>query len=106
MQLVLLCKEEDFKLLGPEREATVFAPLLKDLKILENNGVFLGEAHGNRKGSVVFVLGDNLGSHMLGGFVESFSTVSHFCRYCLIPKTALDTGITSPRYYDMRNKKL
>ncbi|KAG1673613.1 Zinc finger protein ZXDC [Nymphon striatum] len=28
--------------------------------------------------------GDNLGSHCIGGFVENFSTVPNFCRYCLV----------------------
>lgn len=34
------------------------------------------------------MLGDNLGSHRIGGFLENFSTVTHFCRYCYITKNS------------------
>ena len=50
-----------------------------------------------------FVVGDNLGSHMLGGVVESFSAVSHCCRYCLIPKGDLTNGKISPMWHEPRN---
>ena len=100
MQLVVLCKEENFKMLGREAQDVVFGPLLNDLKKLES-GVAFEDTH-IVNGSLAFVLGDNLGSHMFGGFVESFSLVSHFCRYCLIPKVDLESGITSPRYYEAR----
>ena len=43
MQLVLLCKEEDFKMLGSEGPSTVFGPLIKDLQKLKVDGIFLGE---------------------------------------------------------------
>jgi hypothetical protein len=31
---------------------------------------------------VVAIIGDNLGSHGIGGFVENFSTCDYICRYC------------------------
>lgn len=33
---------------------------------------------------MVFIAGDNLGSHAVGGFMENFSSAIYFCRYCLI----------------------
>lgn len=38
------------------------------------------------KGSLVFITGDNLGSHELGGFIANFSTSEYLCRYCLITR--------------------
>ena len=64
--------------------------MLQDLLKLETEGVDLGGRWGVRKGSVVFILGDNLGSHIIiSGYVENFSNVSHWCRYCLFPKSDL-----------------
>ena len=80
MQLILLCKESDFKYFGQEK---IFAPLLRDLKYLEETGIDLGFAE-KIKASVVCITGDNLGSHCIGGFVENFSTAKYMCRYCLI----------------------
>jgi len=82
MQLVLLCRENDFKFFG---QNAVFTQLLRDLKDLETEGVLL------RNGSTVKVVvgaiaGDNLGSHCIGGFNENFSRSIFFCRYCLIDR--------------------
>ena len=81
MQLVMLC-EERFLEGNPN---AIFRPLLNDLKILEHSGLDLGF---DRKilGSVLCVLGDNLGSHWIGGFCTNFNA-SHFCRYCLVTKS-------------------
>lgn len=38
------------------------------------------------KGSLVFITGDNLGSHSLGGMTENFSRTQYFCRYCFISR--------------------
>jgi len=46
--------------------------LLTDLKSLHAEGVDLGPQYGIRKGTVVQVLGDNLGSHMLGVLLRIF----------------------------------
>ncbi|XP_076322160.1 uncharacterized protein LOC143231523 [Tachypleus tridentatus] len=100
-QLLLLCREEDFKTHGQEK---ILTPIMTDLLDLEANGVDLGR-FGNRKGSVAFVLGDNLGSHMIGGFVENFSSVSHNCRYCLISKDDLEGGNIFPWDFDLRTQE-
>ncbi|XP_053191212.1 uncharacterized protein LOC128375020 [Scomber japonicus] len=74
MQLVLLCREQDFKSFGQE---IVFSPLIKDLKELEDSGIVLNNGK-VIKGFVCAIAGDNLGSHCIGGFVENFSKSSHF----------------------------
>ncbi len=82
MQLVLLCREHDFRFFGQD---LVFATLVNDLKDLEENGVVLadGKLH---KGTLCAIAGDNLGSHCIGGFVENFSKSNNFCRYCEIDR--------------------
>ena len=80
--LVLLCKENDFKHFG---HVKIFAQLITDLRILENNGIIVDDQV--VKGTVCSITGDNLGSHAIGGFTDNVSTVStvaHLCRYCLI----------------------
>ncbi|CAL1539661.1 unnamed protein product [Lymnaea stagnalis] len=56
--------------------------MIADLKEMEESGF---KIHNSQivKGSVVAIVGDNLGSHCIG-FTENFSTSSHFCRYCLV----------------------
>ncbi len=63
MYLVMLCREEDFKFFGQQQ---VFTPLLSDLKDMEElkNGEKV-------RGTVIAIVGDNLGSHSIGGFTEN-----------------------------------
>lgn len=82
MQLVLLCKEQDFKYFGQD---LVMDRLVKDLKDLENNGIVLPDRH-ICKGILHAIAGDNLGSHNIGGFLENFSLSVDFCRYCEIQR--------------------
>lgn len=79
MQLVLLCKEKDYK----QFKFDIFKPIVRDLKILEESGINVTDI-GILKGSVMFIIGDNLGSHGVGGFTESFNTSSNICRFCSI----------------------
>lgn len=73
MQLVLLCREQDFKYFGQEK---VFSALITDL---EEIGITTIDGH--VKGTLCAIAGDNLGSHSIGGFVENFRS-SYFCRFC------------------------
>ena len=86
MQLVLLCKEQDFKYFG---QHLVLGSLVSDLKDLELNGVTLSDGK-VYKGTLCAIAGDNLGSHNIGGFVENFSRSLHFCRYCDISREAFN----------------
>ncbi|XP_034232899.1 uncharacterized protein LOC117640489 [Thrips palmi] len=81
IQLVGLCLESNFD------HEKVYGPIVADLKKLEEVGVEI-PGHGMVKGSLIYVSGDNLGSHGLGGFNESFSKSRYFCRYCLVPRAS------------------
>lgn len=81
IQLALLCVEKDCKYFGVNK---VFEKLISDLGELELNGITVdGKTF---RGSVACIVGDNLGSHFIGGFCENFSCSEYFCRYCLITK--------------------
>jgi len=83
MQLVLLCRDEDFKQFGQQK---VFSSLVDaDLKYLEDSG-FQSVDGTIPKAGLIVICGDNLGSHCIGGFSENFSTNKYFCRYCLIER--------------------
>ncbi|KAK0149312.1 hypothetical protein N1851_009968 [Merluccius polli] len=58
-QLVLLCREEDFKSFGQDK---VFSRLIPDLKDLEDSGFQL-EDKSHLMASLIAICGDNLGSH-------------------------------------------
>lgn len=68
--LAVLCKSEDLGKFGYDK---VLDPLLKDLVILEQRGVFITQLKECIKGTVNSVIADNLGARGLAGFVESFS---------------------------------
>ena len=102
IQLVLLCKQKYLK--NNVDINKFFHPLIKDLKRIENEGVDLGRNFGVKKGSVVFILGDNLGSHMIGGFTTNFSAVEYYCRYCFANRTDLKLDKINPQFYEHRNR--
>lgn len=77
--LVLLCKEVDLKFFGHN---VIFHELVQDLKKIENDGILINNEI--VKGTLCCIIGDNLGSHGIGGFTENFSTVEYFCRYCTV----------------------
>ena len=87
MQLVMLIREVDFKYFGQE---AVFRVLVNDLKKIEETGVQF--EHKKMCGTVAMFLGDNLGSHCIGGFVENFSGCVYICRYCLMPLESISSG--------------
>lgn len=86
LQLLLLCTEQDFKYFGHER---VFSKMFSDLRELEDNGLVTSSGH-TVQATVLCIVGDNLGSHCIGGYAENFSTSSHCCRYCLAPRQDMD----------------
>ncbi|KAK3910809.1 DNA-directed RNA polymerases I and III subunit RPAC2 [Frankliniella fusca] len=83
IQLVALCRKKYFN------AEKVFGAIVEDFLKIEKYGV---EVSPNvfRKAGVVFISGDNLGSHSLGGYVENFSRSIFFCRYCLIERKDLN----------------
>ncbi|CAK8689047.1 unnamed protein product [Clavelina lepadiformis] len=85
-QLVLLCKEK-YLHLNSDYMASLFAPLIADLKILENEGIDVGVGD-KLRGTVLCITGDNLGSHWVGGFTTNFSSSCYMCRYCKIKRSS------------------
>ncbi|XP_058268078.1 uncharacterized protein LOC131366977 [Hemibagrus wyckioides] len=83
MQLVLLCREKDFKEFGHDK-------VFSDLQILEENGITMADETAV-KGTLYCIAGDNLGSHCIGGFTENFSSSEYFCRYCLISRSQFES---------------
>lgn len=85
IQLVLLCLESTLKKVGWEK---VLEKFINDLKVLETEGITI-IINGEPKtfmGTLIVVLGDNLGSHQIGGYIESFGKSLYFCRYCTISR--------------------
>lgn len=85
--LALLCKAVDIKRFGYKE---VLAPLLKDIAILERDGIYLSSVGRNVKGSVFCVAADNLGAHSICGLVENFSG-PFICRFCLGQRSEFKT---------------
>lgn len=79
IQLAMLVKVIDVQKCG---YAPVLAPLIHDVHILEQDGVFIESVGQNVKGTIFCVSADNLAAHALGGFLESFR-VDYVCRFCM-----------------------
>lgn len=82
IQLALLGKSNDVKKFGFDK---FFDPLLKDMKDLEQQGVFVEALNAHLRGTVFCVCADNLGAHGLAGFQESFQA-ENLCRFCQVSK--------------------
>lgn len=98
--LAVLCKADDVKRYGYPK---VLEPLLRDLKILEDEGLFVPCLDKNLKGTVFCVAADNLGAHSIGGFVESFSA-SHYCRFCTAESSRVQSHEVSTGIFPLRTK--
>ena len=100
IQLALLCKVPDVQSCGYE---SVLSPLLKDLQILEQDGVFIESLGRCVKGTVMYVAADNLGAHGLAGFVQSFSR-NYICRFCLCTSDEMQSSEVSDGEFSMRTR--
>jgi hypothetical protein len=96
LKLVLFCREQELNDFCAE---AVFGPMLKDLKHLATEGVVINNIL--YKARLLCVLGDNLGSHWLGGFATNFSTNRFVCRYCLVEKDK-DDRYSLAKIYELR----
>ena len=83
MQLLMMCTEKDLKYFGYH---VVFEPFLKEIAILESQGITLDGQCEKVKGTLHSIVSDNLGAHGIAGMIESFSG-HYFCRYCLVTKS-------------------
>ncbi|XP_023198103.1 uncharacterized protein LOC111610076 [Xiphophorus maculatus] len=100
--LAALIKTNDLKCYGYEK---VLEPLLNELVILEQEGVFVSKLGRAVKGTVQCVVADNLAAHSLGGFVENF-TGSYICRFCLAVKTDIQTTEVRSGAFTLRTKSI
>lgn len=91
ISLVALCKNKFVSQYGMNE---ILKVMTDDFLKLETIGVPINFTDHIEyiKGSIVFVTGDNLGSHQIGGFVENFSLAEFLCRFCLFTKTDLRNG--------------
>lgn len=87
IHLCALFHAQDLKRYG---FSEVLAPVVRDIKVLEKDGIEIPLYGGRVRGSVVQVTGDNLGIHSLFGLVESFSA-RYCCRFCLAEKDDFQT---------------
>lgn len=100
--LALLCKSDYVKTFGYEK---IFEPLLHDLKILEQQGIYIPQLGVSIKGTIQCVVADNLGSHGLAGFVESFSA-KYFCRFCTAQLSEIQTKEVKTGVFKRRTKEI
>lgn len=82
IHLVALFYSSDIKNFGIN---LVLDVIVRDIKILENSGVYDSTSQNYVKGTLIGLSHDNLGGNMLFGMVESFSA-THFCRICIADK--------------------
>ncbi|KAE8738631.1 hypothetical protein FOCC_FOCC015883 [Frankliniella occidentalis] len=95
IKLVALCREKDFV------HDAVYGRIVEDLKKLETVGINVPDL-GNVKAGLLFIAGDNLGSHGLGGFLENFSRSIYFCRYCIIDRPSFKRAGGESRVFTAR----
>ena len=87
IHLAMLCKYKHVKNVGYK---AILEPLLADIKVLETEGIIvvIDSIEHRVFGTVVTLSGDNLTSHMLGGFNGSFSS-GRICRHCMATKAKI-----------------
>lgn len=91
MQLLALCRSEDVKEFGLQPIADL---INAELLVLENEGLCIQGILDRVYGSLMYICGDNLNSHALGGFNTSFSpNVLRPCRFCLVTRDEIQDVI-------------
>jgi hypothetical protein len=105
---VALCRENDVQVqTGLDK---LLARIGNDIKQLETQGLVVNGV--SYKGSIFAVLGDNLGSHFIGGFTENFSTSEYLCRFCHATRAEFHANLycvgssRSPLSYDNEAKAM
>lgn len=100
IQLALLCKVTDVQSCGYE---SVLSPLLKDLQILEQDGVFIESLGRCVKGYVMCMAAGNLGAHVLASFEQSFSK-NYIYRFCLCTSDEMQSREVSDGEFSKRSR--
>lgn len=99
--LAVLCKSVDVKTYGFDK---VLEPLLRDVKILEDFGVYVPLLGKCLKGTVHCVVADNLGAHSIAGFIESFSG-EYACRFCTAKRSETQSDFVASGAFSLRTKE-
>ena len=75
----------------------IMEPFVKDLNTLTTEGitVSVNGVEETFRGALLALLADNLASHVLGSFKESFSFAIRICRSCLVTKAEYPSVYTS-----------
>lgn len=97
--LAALIKSNDLKCYGYEK---VLKPVINDLIILEQSGIFLSKLGRTVKGTVQCVVPDNLGAHSIAGFVEN----SYVCRFCTAESLQFQTKEVRSEVFTLRTKDI
>lgn len=97
----MLGKTVDVKTFGYEK---VLEPLLKDLKTLEEEGVYVPFLGKSLKGTVHSVITDNFVAHGIAGFIESFSG-EYFCRVCVAKSSEIRHNCVVSGVFKVRSKE-
>lgn len=100
IQLAALCKVADIQTFGYEK---ALGPLLRDLRTLEQDGVFIESIGKVVQGTVMCVVSDNLAAHDLAGFSKSFRA-EYFCRFCTATQAQLQTHDVASGEFSLRTK--
>lgn len=98
MYLACLSYSSDVKKYG---YSAILEPLLKDIEVLEKEGIYVQKLGENIRGTVLYVSADNLGAHSLGGFQENFN-VDKFCRFCLASRSKISIHEVSDGVFPLR----
>lgn len=97
-----LIKSNDLKCYGYEK---VLNPVINDLIMLEQSGIFLLKLGRTVKGTVQCVVADNLGAHSIAGFVENFSG-TYTCRFCTAERSEFQTKEVRSEVFTLRTKDI
>lgn len=107
IHLAALINSNDVKVYGFKKG---LEPLITDLITLEQHGIYVNKLGKTLKETLQFVVADDLGAHIIAGFVESFSGRC-VCRFCTtdsfeIQDKQVGTGVPSLRTEEIHSNHL
>ena len=83
----------------------VLDPLLRNLVILENQGIFIAQLEDFVKGTIQCVIADSLGAHGVAGFTENFAGEC-MCRFCVARKREIQVSYVCSGAFTVRSKEM
>lgn len=100
IQLAAQCKVPDLQKCGYE---STLGPLIRDLHILEQDGVFIECLGKSVRGTIFCVVSDNLAAHALAGFAQSFRS-GYICRFCNATRDLIQSYSVEDGEFSLRTK--